>query len=435
MRQTSALPGAGNQARSVFRITSFCGSGLSQMNLKLRQIRIGLLVFSLILVSGGIGYWLGTNRIKLELGKRPQLNINRLLPEDKKEVNLALFWQIWDLVSASYLDSSAIDGEKMINGAIQGMVASLGDPYTVFLPPEDNQQAKEDLNGEFNGVGIQLDFDDDQRLVVIAPLARMPAEQVGVKAGDLILKVDGEETLGWSLPQAVREIRGKKGTKVTLTLLHRSETEPYEVEITRDTIIVPSVELELIDSVAHLKLTRFGERTSEEWEPIVAEILDFCRTDCDGVILDLRNNPGGYLDLSVFVAAEFLPSGVVVQQEGANGAKELFSVNRRGQLTEIPLVVLINQGSASASEIVAGALQEYGRAQLVGETTFGKGTIQEAQDFPGGAGLHLTTARWLLPKGRSINKDGISPDVEVKDDLETEADEQLDKAVDLLTGN
>lgn len=403
------------------------------MNLKLRQIRVGLLILSLILLSGGIGYWFGTHQVKLEFKKIPQFKVNRLLPEDKKEINFSLFWQVWDLVSASYLDKSAIDADKMINGAIQGMVAALGDPYTVFLPPEDNQQAKEDLEGEFNGVGIQLDFNEEKQLVVVAPLAGMPAEKVGIKAGDLILKVDEEETFGWSLPKAVKKIRGEKGTQVKLTLLHQNESEPYEVKVTRETIVVPSVELEFKDKAAWLRLTRFGEKTSEEWDLAVRQIVDFCDQDCDGVVLDLRNNPGGYLNGAVFIASEFLSAGVVVQQEAASGSKETFSVNRRGQLTEVPLVVLVNQGSASASEIVAGALQEYNRAQIVGETTFGKGTIQEAQDFPGGAGLHITTARWLLPKGWSINKDGISPDIEIKDDLETEADEQLQKALEVLT--
>jgi carboxyl-terminal processing protease len=249
-----------------------------------------------------------------------------------------------------------------------------------------------------------------------------------------------------------------------LTLLHEGESQPYEALITRETIIVPSVEVEFVPAtsdqrpvtseIAHLKLMRFGERTNEEWHEAVGEIESRCqvvkvspasprrsrgRASCQGVVLDLRNNPGGYLSGSVFIASEFLPvrsaggsSGVVVVQEHAGGRRETFSVNRQGKLTTLPLVVLVNKGSASASEIVAGALQEYDRAKIVGEPTFGKGTIQEAQDLAGGSGLHVTTARWLLPSGKSIDKIGVIPDNQLKDNPETEVDEQLEKAIEVL---
>jgi carboxyl-terminal processing protease len=397
------------------------------MKLTLRQIRKIVLCLALIVLAGGIGYQLG-QRNQLE----PKVS-NLIQPASKTEVNLELFWDVWGRLENSFLIKEVLKPQEMVWGAIEGMVASLDDPYTVFLTPENNQQAKEDLNGAFEGVGIQLGYKDDQ-LAVMAPIKGMPAEKAGVKAGDYILKIDEKEAVGMSLPEVVKLIRGIKGTKVTLTLMRGKGNEPFAVTIIREEIIVPSVELEFKDQVPVLGLTRFGDRTNQEWEMAVNEVVEKClrSTECPGMILDLRNNPGGYLQGSVFIASEFLSNGIVVQQESAQGLKESFSVNRRGKLTEIKLVVLVNEGSASASEIVAGALQDHKRATIVGEKTFGKGTIQEAQDLSGGAGLHITTARWLLPKGRSIDKSGITPDMEVVDDLGTEADEQLEKGLQVL---
>jgi len=270
---------------------------------------------------------------------------------------------------------------------------------------------------------------------VIAPLKGTPADKAGVKAGDLILKINEEAANDLSADEAAQKIRGPKGTKVKLTLLHSGEKESYEVEITRETIIVSSVEVDFLSdngqTVAHLRLLKFGDRTAEEWEKAVSQILDY-QPQVKGIVLDLRNNPGGYLTGSVFIASEFLSSGIIVQQEQASGFKETYSVDRQGELLTQPLAVLINEGSASASEIVAGSLRDHQRAKIVGTKSFGKGTIQEAEDLPGGAGLHITTARWLLPSGESVDEVGLKPDVEIKDDPETEIDEQLAKAIEAL---
>jgi len=395
----------------------------------LKQVRKTILILTLVLLAGFGGFWWGERRAK----KIPlQLNI-----VEPKEVDLSLFWDVWQRLEGDYLDKSALDQEKMVYGAIKGITQSLGDPYTVFLEPGENKRAKEDLDGSFGGVGIQLGY-KDRRLAVIAPLKGTPAEKAGVKAGDLILRIVDEqkevdqETTGISLPEAVNLIRGPKGQPVTLTLFSEGEEKPREVEIVRGTIIVPSVEVEFINAkdakIAHLKLMKFGERTSREWEEAVGEIN---ATDCAGVILDLRNNPGGYLNGAVFIASEFLKSGVVVKQEGKRETKT-YSVNRRGKLLDYPLSILVNKGSASASEIVAGALRDRGRAKTVGERTFGKGTVQEAQDLSGGAGLHITTARWLLPSGAWIGEEGIEPDYVVELDEEREGDEQLEKAIEVL---
>lgn len=409
------------------------------MKFTLSQVRRVIVTLIFIVFAGGVGYFFGQRKITLQLQNNiPDLDISRVISKnDGKSIDLTLFWQVWDNLEAKYLKRDSIDNQKMVYGAISGMVASLGDPYTVFLPPTDNKEAKADLRGDFEGVGIQIDFNKDSRLSVVAPLSGTPAEEAGLKSGDIILKIFDEktkketDTLGISLPEAVNLIRGPKGTKVSLTIQRGSE-KSFLVSLKRDTIVVKSVELSFKESngkkVAVIKLSRFGERTYQEWDAAVANIKDV-----DGVILDTRNNPGGFLQGSVFIGSEFLPSGTIVQQDSGGGNKELLTVNKTGKLLKEPLVILINGGSASASEIVAGALQEAKRAKIVGEKSFGKGTVQEAQDLPNGAGLHVTVARWLLPSGKSIDKEGIKPDVEIKNDEKDKLkDLQLDKAIEVL---
>jgi len=397
------------------------------MKMKLRQVRLLAIVLTLVLIAGIGGFWLGNRTAQNSSGQNFWSAVKQ---ENNQKVNLSLFFDVWNRLETTFIDKKSLNAHQMIYGAIKGMVASLNDPYTVFLPPSDNQQAKEDLNGSFGGVGIELGY-QDHHLTVIAPLPGMPAKKAGVKAGDLILKIDDKTTEGMSLPKAVTLIRGIKGTQVKLTLQHAGQNTPYEAKISRETIIIPSVKVKFINGVAWLQLMRFGDRTDNEWNQAVSKILQH-RPPIKGIILDLRGNPGGYLTSSIFVASEFLKKGVVVQQESANGNRQAFSVNRKGKLTDYNLLVLVNRGSASASEIVAGALHDYKRAKLVGEKTFGKGTIQEAEELSDGSGLHITTARWLLPSGASINQKGIKPDYEVKNNPKTKADEQLDTAVKML---
>jgi carboxyl-terminal processing protease len=412
------------------------------MKLTLRQVRQLIIGLIFVVLAGGVGYWLGQRNVSVS-SSFPPVKIEKKSAQ-AKDVNLDLFWRVWSKLEESYLNRGDLDYQKMVEGAISGMVASLGDPYTVFLPPKENEDAKSDLRGDFEGVGIQIGYSKDQILAVVAPLSGTPAEEAGVKAGDLILRIVDEkkgldrDTRGISLPQAVEDIRGSKGSTVTLTMQREGVEKPYEVKLRRDTIVVKSVEARFVEEnnkkVAVLELTRFGERTYQEWQEAVEEIKNQSSAkNFAGVVLDLRNNPGGFLEGAVFIGSEFLSSGVVVQQESANGHKETRSVNRKGQLLKEPLVVLVNKGSASASEIVAGALQEADRAKLVGEKSFGKGTVQEALDLKDGAGLHVTIARWLLPSGKTIDKEGVSPDFEVKmDDQDATKDPQLDKAIELL---
>lgn len=410
------------------------------MNLK--TIRNIFLVLALLVLSFGTGYRAGITGVGQNFIQNTPLVGNT--PTKPNAVDFSLFWDVWDRVNRYYIDKKAIDYQKMVYGAITGMVSSLGDPYTVFLPPDQNKEAKDDLSGKFEGIGAQLGV-KDKKIVVVAPLKGTPAEKAGLKPSDWIVKVDDKETAGWTLPEAVAKIRGPKGSSVKLTILHKDDTKPVDVSVARDTINVASVEWEEknvkkecndCDKVIYLKLSRFGDQTTDEWNKAVGEInskLQTADSKIKGLVFDLRNNPGGYLSGSVFIASEFLKDGNVVIQESVAGGKQTYNVERKGKLTDIPMVVIINKGSASASEIVAGALGVRGRAKLVGETTFGKGSIQEAQELASGAGIHITTAKWLLPNGKWINGSGIDPDVKAEnDEAAPDEDLQLEKAIETL---
>jgi carboxyl-terminal processing protease len=421
-------------------------------SLPISSIRRFIIHITILLLVAGVGYRLGEHHVGISLTPEKRVIVNTETPASVP-IDFSLFWDVWQRVHRYYIDAKSIDNQKMVWGAISGMVGALGDPYTIFLPPKENQSFKEDLGGAFEGIGAQLGLKDGH-VIVIAPLKGSPAEKAGVKAGDWIIKVYDEDTLGWTVEQTVSKIRGPKGTKVTLSLLHENSQKPSDVTIIRDTITVPSIiswikqprditeisgltKLPFLSSdslVAYLHLTRFGDRLNEEWGQAIDTIIsEQNKIPLSGMILDLRNNPGGYLDGSVYIGSEFLRSGIVVSQQNSDGTKEDYRVNGKGRLVDIPLVVLINKGSASASEIVAGALKDYKRATLVGETSFGKGSVQTPQDLTGGAGLHVTTGKWLTPKGEWISKKGITPDLEVKDeDAVASQDAQLAKALEIL---
>ncbi|MFA6369025.1 MAG: S41 family peptidase, partial [Candidatus Shapirobacteria bacterium] len=360
------------------------------------------------------------------------------------KLNLSLMWQVKDKLSELFLEKDKLVDKNMEYGAIKGMVAALGDPYTVFLPPDDNKSANEDLAGEFGGVGISLGYKDNI-LAVVAPLPKSPAEKAGVKAGDLILKIIDKEngvdkdTNDMALNEAVKLIRGKMGTEVTLKMFREGKSEAYDVVLKRENIVVPSIELEWKEKddkkVAWIKLYKFTDNLiNKEWSQKVEEIkMEKTKGNFGGVILDLRNNPGGFLQASVLVASDFVQEGVIVTQKSYDGSEEKYKViEGMGNLLNDKLVILINGGSASASEILAGALKEYNRAKLVGEKSFGKGTVQQPEDFRDGSGLHITIAKWLLPSGKNIHKEGVTPDVEVKSGDDPEIDIQLEKALETV---
>jgi len=373
-------------------------------------------------------------------------NLNASLSQQAKNLDFSLFWEAWNKLENKYIDKSKLDTKKMYYGAIKGMVAAVEDPYTFFLSPEENKQSKDDLGGKFDGIGAQLGLKDNQ-VVIISPLRNSPAEKVGLKAGDIIVKVDDKEIKGLSLTQVVSQIRGKRGTAVKLKILRNSQALNFT--IIRDQIIVPPVELSLEKplncqkdcyQVAYLKLNQFGDNTNNQWDQAVATIKKQWEAEqIKGLVLDLRSNPGGYLESSVYLAGEFLPMGkVVVKQQSTVLENKDYVVSRKGQLQDIPLAVLIDQGSASAAEILAGALKDYKRASLIGEKTFGKGSVQEPLDLKDGAGLHITVAKWILPNGNWINGKGIEADIKVKNvikdgnTLTRETDLQLEKAIETL---
>ena len=407
--------------------------------MKLSFITHKLLLISLVIALFGAGYRMGEYRTQKELRQKPAYNytVSNIDEGNTRNIDFALFWETWNALEENYVDKTKLDPKVLYYGAIKGMVSSLGDSYTFFLTPEENQQSKDDLGGKFEGIGAELGLKNNQ-IVIVTPLKNSPAEKAGVRAGDIILEVDGKSTEGWTLNQAVSEIRGPKGEPVLLTLLRIDEE--IEISIKRDQINIPFVELEFEKDVAVIELTRFGDNTNKLWDQTVSTINQRIRQGTvKGVVLDMRGNPGGFLDGAVYIASEFLPQGkIIVKQQYANDTKEEYTVERRGKLLDIPLVVLINEGSASASEIVAGALRDHERATLVGQKTFGKGSVQQALDLSEGAGVHITISKWILPDGEWINDKGIEPSVKVKNTVEDgntlsrESDIQLNRAIELL---
>lgn len=409
-----------------------------------------------ILIAGLIGYGIGVTKIAVDWKNyKPHVEIvNKEPPPSLMRADFAPFWTVLSKIENNYYDKKAIDAEKMVNGAIIGMVESLDDPYTVYLPPVKNTEFKQGLAGKFEGIGAELSMKDKQ-IIVVAPIDGSPAQKAGIKAGDAILKVNDQSIAGWTLAQAVEKIRGPKGTDVTLAVVHKSADKAVDVKITRDEIQVKSLvswtkrvkDVDAInnksatlsgslnDKVTYIRLSQFGDTANKEWTDVAVKLNQELKNDKEvkGIIFDLRNNPGGYLTDAVYIASEFIKDGTGVMQEDKNGERTQFPVSGRGMLTEIPVIVLLNGGSASASEIVAGALRDHNRATIVGEKSFGKGTIQTAEDLGGGAGLHVTIAKWLTPNGTWVHKNGLEPDVLAQLDPKDPArDVQLEKAIEEL---
>jgi len=411
-----------------------------------RNVIIGLL---LLILGGSIGFRFGqTGALPLNaqrlLGSKVGNITNQAPPQQYEDVSFATFWEVWGKLQESYLRTDKLVPVSMVNGAIAGMTAALEDPYTVYLPPADNVRTTQDLAGKFYGVGIELGYIENT-LAVIAPLQDMPADKAGVQAGDLILHVKDpsknfdQDTAGWSLSEAVEHIRGDKDTDVTLTLFRQntetpSEAKPFDVTLARGEVIVKTVDLEFVEHngkrVAHIKVSRFGERTPGEWDRAVNQILEN-QQNLTGVVVDLRNNPGGFFDGAIALSSEFIESGVVVIQKGKFSQQEYEAIGE-ARLANIPLVVIVNKGSASASEIMAGALRDQRNVKLIGEKTFGKGTVQDQFSLSNGGGMHVTIAEWLTPNGDLIHEKGIAVDVEANDNLDTPEDELLFTAIEQI---
>jgi len=347
-------------------------------------------------------------------------------------VDFGIFWQAWDKVTSEF--DGKVDYQAMINGAVSGMVNALGDPYTVFMNADQSKSFDAELEGSITGIGAEVGIKNN-RVIIVAPIDNSPAEKAGIKAQDTILTIDGTDTTGMDLNTAVSKIRGDIGTKVKLQI-QRGDSK-IDFEITREKIDTKSVKWEIKDNnIGYIEISRFDSNTTELTKQATAELSS---KGVKAVVLDLRNNPGGYLDAAVNVASEFVKSGTIVTEKPTSrtGKENKYSASGKGKLTDtnIPMVVLVNGGSASASEIVAGALQDNNRAILMGEKTFGKGSVQAIENLTGGASLRITIAHWFTPNGKNISKEGILPNTEIKlteDDFKANKDPQLDKAIEYL---
>ncbi len=351
-----------------------------------------------------------------------------------EDVDFSLFWEAYHKLQEKFVDKEKLDIEKMIYGAISGMVQSLNDPHTIFLTPTETKKFLEGVAGRFEGVGMEIGTRKGQ-LQVISPLKDSPAKKAGLRAGDLIMEIDGKPTTNITIIEAVNLIRGPKGTQVVLTIYRSGWEKPKEIEITRAVIEVPPLKWEIIEgNIVHFELYHFSDRSGYDFRKAAIEIL---RSPAEKIILDLRNNPGGYLEIAVEIAGWFLNRGEIVAIEDFGNKKEpkTYFAEGNAKLLPYPLIILINEGTASGAEILAGALRDNRGIKLIGEKSFGKGSIQELAGLKGGSALKITIARWLTPKKELITNRGLEPDIKVEmtdEDYEKERDPQLDKAIEVI---
>jgi len=344
------------------------------------------------------------------------------------------FWEAWSIVHDQYVDQP-VDETKMMQGAIAGMMDSLGDPHSSYMDPTQYQQQLSPLEGEYEGIGAWIDTTGDY-VIIITPIAGSPAESAGLQSGDKVIAVDGEDMTGIDGELVQKRILGPAGTDVTLTIVRESEPQPFDVTMTRAKVTIPSVEGEMLDqNIAYVQISTFAQNTDTELENTLKTLL---KENPDGLILDLRYNGGGYLDTAIDVVSEFLPANqVAMYEEFGDGTRRTLTTSDKGTARDIPMVVLVNEGTASASEITAGAIQDYGRGVLVGVKTYGKGSVQNWVALQNDQGaVRVTIARWLTPKERQINLVGLEPDYTVEltdEDLQNGVDAQLNKAIQLLT--
>lgn len=355
-------------------------------------------------------------------------------PEEDLNTLFEPFWESWNLVHDQYVDQP-VDDTEMMRGAIRGMLESLGDPHTSYMDPEEYEQTNAPLDGEYEGIGAWVDI-SGEFLVITSPMPDSPAEKAGLRPNDQIIAVDGEDMTGVDGDLVLRQVLGPAGSEVVLTILREGEEEPFDVSIIRAKINVPSVTGEILEeNVGYVQISTFGLKTTKELRDVLDDLLE---QDPTGLIVDLRYNGGGYLNTSVDVMSQFIEGDqVVLIEEFGDGSRSTYRSKKGGVATEIPLVVLVNEGSASASEIFAGAIQDYERGTLVGTTTFGKGSVQNWIPLSGEEGaVRVTIARWLTPDERHIHNVGIEPDVMIEiteEDYENQTDSQLEEAIEILT--
>ena len=397
-------------------------------------LKPGLIVLASILIiaaSFGGGVYVGYER-------RPAIErVKAVLGQETakpQEIDFSQFWEVWAKLEEKYVDRDKIERQKLVWGSISGLVRALGDPHTVFLPPQQSKLFQDDVRGSFGGIGAEIGIRKDIR-TVITPLKGSPAERAGLKTGDKILKINATSTDGLTLEEAVSYIRGEIGTSVTL-LVARNDEDVREISVVRDKIVIPILETERKEGgIFVIRLFSFNDTARVEFRKAVREFL--AAGDAK-LVLDLRGNPGGLLDAAVDIASWFIPAGEVVARERfADRSEVIYRSSGYRLLEETPVVVLANQGTASAAEILAGALRDIRGAKLVGEKTFGKGSVQQVDELRGGASLKITIAKWLTPSSTDINDKGLEPDIKVEitdDDREAGRDPQLERAVEVLKG-
>ena len=401
--------------------------------------KAGLTAIVVILISGIFvgGFYLGRGGRKNTLFDQhvlaysPDATSSVAGDSSADTLDFNLYWEVWNDLKTSYVDKNKVKDQDLFYGSLKGLAQATGDPYTVFMDPQEAKDFANDLAGTFEGIGAEVGVRNDI-ITVIAPLDGLPAQKAGLRAGDKIYAVDGKSTIGMTVDEVVKEIRGPKDTKVTLTIIRGSD-KPKDLVITRSTIVVKSVKTEMRpDGIFVIRVSSFNNDTADLFNQAVATAL---LKNPKGIILDLRNNPGGYLETAISMASEWIEAGPVVAEEMNDNQRNEYPSNGQARLKSFPTVVLVNGGSASASEIVAGALRDYKKATLVGETTFGKGSVQTLTDLTGGAALKVTVAKWLTPAGDFINEKGINPNIEVKmtaADLDKNLDPQFAKALEIL---
>lgn len=384
-------------------------------------------VFALLGVSFVFGFERGRNTLGYS-GDATILNGNN----KANEVNFGIFWKVWDILRDKFVDQSKLDAQQMLYGAIDGMLASTGDPYTTFFDPKERQEFREDMTGNFEGIGAEMAIKDGV-LTIVSPLEEAPAAKAGLLAGDKIIKIDGETTANIELEEAVRRIRGPEGTQVTLTIFHIGDEEAQDIVVSRDLIHVKSIRFEMKENdIAYIRINRFGDETTDEFERAA---LSAKKAKARGLVIDLRNDPGGLLTGAVDIASFLLPAqSIVVIEENGKGERDEIRTHTGDMFSTLPTSVLINEGSASAAEILAGALRENrDNVRLIGEQSFGKGSVQELVNVTQDTAVKITVAKWLTPKGNQINKVGIAPDEKVeltRAQVIKKEDPQLEKAIE-----
>jgi len=399
---------------------------------KYPKIRHFITVVFLVALFFVLGIYFGVhNRPEIE----KVLNLSHKETEVVTETDFSPFWKVWNIINDKYPKADKTTDQDKVYGAISGLIGSLNDPYSVFFSPEEAQTFEEEIAGNFTGVGMEVGI-KDKILTVIAPLKDTPAYNANIKSGDQIIKIDDMLTSNLSIEKAIKLIRGERGTEVVLTILHEGEKKPIEVKIIRDIINMPTLDTELRkDRVFVIKLYSFSANSAGLFRNAMREFVD---AKTDKLLLDLRGNPGGYLEAAVDISSWFLPGGktIVAEDYGNNRKSDVLRSKGYDIFTDkLKFVILIDGGSASASEIVAGAMQDHGRAKLVGDKSFGKGSVQEAVKVTQDTLLKITIAKWLTPNGTSLSDKGLIPDYLVeskKSDTSTSEDLQLDKAVELL---